>query len=83
MKIGKELEKILSRTYSPDSNIERRMGRYDIAVKTDNQGRPILLFIGQKTAQGRIKGERFSRRLITDDSGNVIKDHWDNQGGVS
>jgi hypothetical protein len=31
--------------------------RYDLAFKTDETGRPVLLFIGKKDGQGKIKGE--------------------------
>jgi hypothetical protein len=31
--------------------------RYDLAFKTDETGRPVLLFIGKKDDQGKIKGE--------------------------
>jgi hypothetical protein len=82
MKIGAPLLKILTKTYAPDEMIHQRFGRYDLAFKTDEQGRPVLLYIGQADEQGHIKGERFSRRLQTDDQGKIIKDHWDNQGKV-
>ncbi|MVN92965.1 hypothetical protein [Mucilaginibacter aquatilis] len=83
MKIGKELQKILDKTYAPLSTIERSMGRYDLRFDTDQIGRPILLFAGKANAQGRIVGERFTRRIVTNEVGNVIKDHWDNQGKIS
>jgi len=50
--------------------------------KTDEQGRPVLLFMGKADADGKIKGEHFARRLQTDNDGRVIKDHWDNKGKV-
>lgn len=82
MKIGADLQKILNKTYQPDTMIQQTMGRYDLAFKTDEQGRPILLFVGKADEQGHIKGERFSRRIVTDQNGAVIKDHWDNKGKV-
>jgi hypothetical protein len=82
MKLGKDLEKILSRTYEADTMIDRSMGRYDLAFKTDDKGRPILLFIGKADELGKIKGERFARRIVEDAAGNVIKDHWDNKGKI-
>jgi len=82
MKLGKDIQKILSKTYEADKMIEQRMGRYDMAFKTDDAGRPILLFLGKADEQGKIKGERFSRRLLTDNEGNIIKDHWDNKGKI-
>ncbi|TSD66435.1 hypothetical protein FFF34_003255 [Inquilinus sp. KBS0705] len=80
MKLGKDIQKILSLKYEPDSMIERKMGRYDIAFKTDDAGRPILLFVGQADENGKIKGERFARRLVIGVNGEIIKDHWDNKG---
>jgi hypothetical protein len=80
MKVGPELLKILSKPYAPDQLISQRFGRYDLAFKTDEQGRPILLFIGKADAEGKIKGGRFARRLQEDKNGEVIKDHWDNKG---
>ena len=74
MKIGPELAKVLAKTYEPSALIEMTWQRYDLAIKTDDAGRPILLFIGDKDEQGKIKGERFARRLAPG------KDHWDNKG---
>ena len=72
--------KVLGKRYAADSMIELRSDRYDLAFKTDDQGRPILLFMGQKDASGKIKGERYARRLLTDAEGKVVKDHWDHKG---
>ncbi|RYG14459.1 MAG: hypothetical protein EOO07_16805 [Chitinophagaceae bacterium] len=74
------LLKILSGRYEPSSMIEKRFGRYDLAFKTDEGGRPILLFLGQKDASGKIKGERYARRLLLDADEKIIKDHWDHKG---
>lgn len=82
MKIGEKLLKELSKTYPPSSLVHRRFGRYDLTIKTDGEGNAILLFIGQADGQGNIRGERFSRRLVKDPTGKVVKDHWDNQGRV-
>ena len=75
--------KIVNKTYTPDSMIELKSGRYDLVFKTDKVGRPILLFMGQKEENGRIKGERYARRLLTDETGRVLKDHWDHKGKAS
>ncbi|WP_229311145.1 hypothetical protein [Larkinella soli] len=62
--------------------IAQKFGRYDIAMKTDAEGNPILLFIGKAGDDGMIKGDHFSRRLQKDPEGKVIKDHWDYKGKV-
>lgn len=76
--------KLLSKVYEPDSMIELKFKRYDMAIKTDDQGRAILLFLGEKDEEtGKIKGERFARRLVADADGKILKDHWDNKGKAS
>ena len=82
MKIGDKLLKQLNKTYTPSATIPLKFGRYDLVIKTDDSGNPILLFIGEANEEGIIKGERFGRVLIKDPSGKVIKDHWDNKGKV-
>lgn len=81
--LKEQILKLLNRTYEPLVMTEMRSGRYDLAIKTDGDGRPILLFIGQKDANGRIKGERYARRTVVDKQGNVLKDHWDNKGAAT
>jgi hypothetical protein len=80
MKVGPELLKVLRKPYAPEQLIHERFGRYDLAFKTDELGRPVLLFMGRADADGKIKGERFTRNLITDKDGRIVKDHWDNKG---
>jgi hypothetical protein len=74
------LMKILAKTYTASSMIDLKFGRYDISFKTDEKGRPILLFIGKRLANGTIAGNRYARRLAQDRQGNIIKDHWDHKG---
>jgi hypothetical protein len=83
MIIGDELQKLLNKTYEPSTLIEMPFKRYDLAFKTDEIGRPILLFMGKKDEKGNIKGERFARRLKTGPNGEIIKDHWENKGPAS
>jgi hypothetical protein len=83
MIIGEELQKLLNKTYEPSTLIEMPFKRYDLAFKTDEIGRPILLFMGKKDEKGNIKGERFARRLKTGPNGEIIKDHWENKGPAS
>jgi len=82
MKIGDKLMKVLNKKYEPSNSFTSRFERYDIAIKTDDEGNPILLFIGNANSDGMIKGNRFSRVLIKDKSGKIIKDHWDHKGTV-
>lgn len=72
--------KILNKIYQPGTRVEMKFKRYDIAFKTDEKGRPILLFIGEKDDNGKIKGERYARRLVENTEGIVLKDHWDHKG---
>jgi hypothetical protein len=72
--------KILNKTYEPSSMVEVQFKRYDLAFKTDEEGRPILLFMGEKDSAGRIQGERYARRLVFDSEGKTVKDHWDHKG---
>jgi hypothetical protein len=72
--------KILNKIYEPSTMVEVKFKRYNLAFKTDESGRPILLFMGEKDSLGKIQGERYARRLVFDTLGNVVKDHWDHKG---
>ncbi len=80
MPIGEELRKKLSRKYAPSSMVDMEFKGNDLSFKTDDEGNPILLFIGRRDDSGTVKGERFSRTLKKDGTGQVIKDHWDLKG---
>lgn len=75
--------KILSKIYQPDTMVELKFKRYDLAFKTDLKGRPILLFIGEKDVNGKIKGDRYARRFLENNEGILLKDHWDHKGKAS
>ena len=83
MALGSDLLKMLSKTYEARTFVERRFKGYDIGFKTNDEGSPIVLFIGKKTADGTIKGQRYARRLVKDKNGNIIKDHCDDKGKTS
>lgn len=83
MELGAPILKILNKTYEPTTLVELKFKRYDLAFKTDPEGRPVVLFMGKKDGNGIVKGERFSRRLVTDEEGNILKDHWDHKGKAS
>ncbi len=82
MKIGNKLLKKLQKTYTPSTLIDFTFERYDAAMKTDEAGQPVLLFIGKRDENGKIRGHRFVRTLIRGEGNEVIKDHWDNHGKV-
>ncbi|WDF66915.1 hypothetical protein PQ465_11420 [Sphingobacterium oryzagri] len=80
MALKEPVLKIVNKIYSPLSTIDLKFGRYDLRFTTDKVGRPTLLLIGRKNENDKIVGERYSRRLKIGPNGEVIKDHWDNQG---
>jgi hypothetical protein len=82
MPLGSTILKLLEKKYEPLSFIEQRYKGYDLGFKTDEEGNPILLFLGKKMADGTIKGQRYARRLLKDKEGRVVKDHWDDKGPV-
>ena len=80
MKLADELQKKLNKLYEPSSLVQMKFRGNDIAFKTDEKGNAIVLFIGKMNAEGKIKGNRYTRVLKYDDKGNKIKDHWDLKG---
>jgi hypothetical protein len=82
MKIGDALLKKLNKKYEPATMVSMKFRDYDMAMKTDEEGNPILLFIGKAGENGMIKGDRYSRRLLKDANGVIVKDHWDYKGKV-
>lgn len=80
MKIGKEFLKVVNKKYEPLAVIDTVMGKYDITLKSNSEGDPVLLFIGKRNSKGTITGERFSRTLKYNEAGQVIKDHWEKKG---
>ena len=82
MNPGERLLKLLNKKYEPAKMVALRFGRYDVAMKTDEEGNPILAFVGKADDRGIIKGDQYARRLLKDPNGAVIKDHWDYKGKV-
>ena len=80
MALGDDLQKKLSKKFEASSMIEMKFKGYDLSFKTDDEGNAIQLFIGKKTEQGTIKGERYARTLKKDKEGKVFKDHWELKG---
>jgi hypothetical protein len=82
MKIGENLLKKLNKQYEPSSMVSIKFRGYDLALKTDEEGNPILLFIGKANKEGIIKGDRYARRLLKNKDGKILKDHWDYKGKI-
>lgn len=83
MQLKDPILKVLNKQYEPYAVIETKFKRYDIAFKTNENGLPVLLFIGHKKENGKISGERYARRLKSDDAGAIVKDHWEHKGKAS
>ena len=80
MKLSVSLLRKLGKKYEPSSMIELKFRGKDLSIKTDNEGNPVVLFIGKMLTDGKIKGERFTRTLVRNTAGELIKDHWDLKG---
>lgn len=82
MELHEPIRKLLSKKYEPSSLIVTRCDCYDIAIKTDKEGDPMVLLMGRKDEKGQVKGERFARRLKQTLNGNIIKDRWEHKGNT-
>ena len=80
MELKEPILKILNKVYEPSIMFETTFKNYDLAIKTDDEGRPIMLFMGKKSPSGLVKGDRFARRLKQNQQGEIIKDHWEHKG---
>lgn len=80
MALSEHLEKQLQKKYEPSTMVSLKYKGNDISLKTDQEGNGILMFIGKATKDGKIKGERYARRLLKDPDGKIIKDHWERKG---
>lgn len=80
MPLSEDLVKKLSKKYEPSSMVEMRFRGNDVAFKTDEEGNPVLLFLGRAGEDGAIRGDRYARTLKRDREGRVIKDHWERKG---
>ena len=83
MALGEDLIKKLSKPYPAGELSDLRYRGNDLTVKADDAGNAILLFIGSRMDDGHIKGERYARRLVFDETGKVLKDHWELKGKSS
>jgi hypothetical protein len=80
MKLSQHLQLQLNKGYALATSVDMRYKGNDLTFKTDDEGNPIVLFIGKRTASGKIKGERYVRVLKKDRHGVIIKDHWELKG---
>lgn len=83
MKLSEDLIKKLSKKHMPATLIQDTFRGKDIAFKTDADGNAIQLFVGKRSEDGTIKGERFVRTLKFNPDGTLLKDHWENKGKAS
>jgi len=83
MKLSEDLIKRLSKKYEPATLIHEQFRGNDIAFKTDAAGHVIQVFVGKRSEDGTIKGERFVRTLKFNRDGTILKDHWEAKGRAS
>src|SRR5688500_18914024 len=80
MKISEPLLLKLSKKYEPSAMIQMKYKGKDVSFRTDEEGNPVVLFIGKSLKGGKIKGERYVRTLVRDSNGFLVRDHWDLKG---
>ena len=83
MKLGPQILKILEKKYESESMVYTTFNSHDLAFKTDNEGNPVLLFLGKMNDKGQVRGLRYTRTVIKNPAGQVIKDHWELKGKAS
>lgn len=83
MKLGEEILKKINRKFEPASMVRLNFRGYDLALRTDDEGNAIQLFMGKANEEGVIKGDRYARTLKYDREGKLIKDHWERKGKAS
>ncbi|WP_192821678.1 hypothetical protein [Rufibacter sp. LB8] len=84
MPLNPKLIAKLSKPLAPDSRLEDTFSGKDLTIITDGQGRAITLFLGKRTPDGSINGERFVRRFKLEADGVTVKSsHWEAKGKVT
>ena len=83
MKLSEDLEKKLKAKFEASSTVTMRYRNNDMVIRTDKEGNAIQVFIGKANEDGLIKGDRYSRSIIRDREGKVIKDFWERKGKAS
>ena len=79
-RIGDKLLQKLDKRYEPNATLHGEFRGNDFTIVTDGNGDPKYFFIGERLPNGNIKGDRFSRTLVFDNSGEISKNHWDYKG---
>lgn len=82
MKLAEKLVKLINRKYEPGTMVSLRFGQQDIRLRTDKEGNAAQMFIG-KEKEGVIRGDRYSRTIITNREGQLLKDYWERKGKAS
>jgi hypothetical protein len=83
MGLSEGLLKELKKKFQASSMIQFRYRTNDIAIQTDEEGNAVRLFIGKLKQDGMVKGDRYTRVIVKDKNGAVVKDHWDRKGRSS
>jgi len=82
MALSISLIKKLEKSFPPKTKVEEKFRGIELTIITNDLGESVTLFIGQRKANGDIKGEHYVRKIVKDKGGNIIKSHWDNKGKV-
>ena len=83
MKLSEDLLKKLNKQYEASATVPFRYRNNDIVVRTDKEGNAVQAFIGKAGEDGTIRGDRYSRSMIRDREGKLIKDFWERKGKAS
>ena len=83
MGLSRQLEILLAKRNAPSALLKMKYKGIDLTFKTDEEGNAVILFIGQTSDSGHIKGERYARTLKRNREGEIIKDHWERKGKAS
>jgi hypothetical protein len=80
MALSEVILKKINKEFAPNTWVELQFRSYDIVLKTDEHGNAVQMFIGKMKEDGMIKGERYSRKIVRDKEGKILKQHWDRKG---
>ena len=82
MALGEKLIKKLEKPYPKKVRIDDNFRGNDITILSNEDGDAVTFYIGKRKENGDIRGERYTRKIVRDESGKIIKSHWDNKGKV-